>query len=375
MKIPRFYQNLMPYLKPNKALVIYGPRQSGKTTLVQDFLLSYPERYKFDSGDNIRIQTLFSSQDFDLIQEYAQGYNLIVIDEAQKIPEIGQALKILVDQIPGIHVIATGSSSFDLAGQVGEPLTGRKITLTLYPIAQLELRSLYNSYELRNGLESVLIFGGYPEIAATELKSEKVRLLEELTQAYLLKDILELERVKSSKVLIDLLRLLSFQVGKEVSLSELGQQVGIDHKTTARYLDLFEESFVIYNVRGFSRNLRSEIVKKSKYYFYDNGIRNAVISNFNGLELRNDTGALWENFLFMERLKKRSYQEIYASSYFWRTWERQEIDLIEEREGKLFGFEFKWNKGKIKPPRQWKEAYPNALFEVITRENYLDFIA
>lgn len=374
MKIPRFYQNLMPYLKPNKALVIYGARQSGKTTLVQDFLVSYPERYKFDSGDNIRIQNLFSSQDFELIREYAQGYNLIVIDEAQKIPEIGQALKILVDQIPGIHVIATGSSSFDLAGQVGEPLTGRKITLTLYPIAQLELRSLYNSYELRNELENLLIFGAYPEIAATKLKNEKIRLLEELTQAYLLKDILELERVKSSKILIDLLRLLSFQVGKEVSLSELGQQVGIDHKTTARYLDLFEKSFVIYNVRGFSRNLRSEIVKKSKYYFYDNGIRNAVISNFNGLELRNDTGALWENFLFMERLKKRSYQEIYANSYFWRTWERQKIDLIEEREGKLFSFEFKWNKGKIKPPRQWQETYPNALFEVITRENYLDFI-
>jgi len=374
MKIPRFYQNLTPYLKPNKALIIYGARQSGKTTLVQDFLVSYPERYKFDSGDNIRIQNLFSSQDFDFIREYAQGYNLIVIDEAQKIPKIGQALKILVDQIPGIHVIATGSSSFDLAGQVGEPLTGRKITLTLYPIAQLELRSLYNSYELRNELENLLIFGAYPEIAATELKSEKIRLLEELTQAYLLKDILELERVKSSKILIDLLRLLSFQVGKEVSLSELGQQVGIDHKTTARYLDLFEKSFVIYNVRGFSRNLRSEVVKKSKYYFYDNGIRNAVISNFNGLELRNDTGALWENFLFMERLKKRSYQEIYANSYFWRTWERQEIDLIEEREGKLFSFEFKWNKGKIKPPRQWQETYPNALFEVITRENYLDFI-
>lgn len=374
MKIPRFYQNLMPYLKPNKALVIYGARQSGKTTLVQDFLVSYPERYKFDSGDNIRIQNLFSSQDFELIREYAQGYNLIVIDEAQKIPEIGQALKILVDQIHGIHVIATGSSSFDLAGQGGEPLTGRKITLTLYPIAQLELRSLYNSYELRNELENLLIFGAYPEIAATKLKNEKIRLLEELTQAYLLKDILELERVKSSKILIDLLRLLSFQVGKEVSLSELGQQVGIDHKTTARYLDLFEKSFVIYNVRGFSRNLRSEIVKKSKYYFYDNGIRNAVISNFNGLELRNDTGALWENFLFMERLKKRSYQEIYANSYFWRTWERQKIDLIEEREGKLFSFEFKWNKGKIKPPRQWQETYPNALFEVITRENYLDFI-
>ncbi len=375
MKIQRFHQNLTPHLKPKRVLIIYGPRQVGKTTLVQDFLATYPGRYKLDSGDNIRTQTALSSQDFVIIKEYVQGYPLIVIDEAQKIPNIGQALKILVDQVPDIQVIATGSSSFDLAGQLGEPLTGRKTTLTLYPVAQLELRGLYNPYELKNKLEEFLIFGGYPEIAVTQIKSEKIRLLEELTQSYLLKDILELERIKNSKILIDLLRSLAFQVGKEVSLHELGQQVRVDHKTVARYLDLFEKTFVIYNVRGFSQNLRSEIVKKSKYYFYDNGIRNAVISNFNSLELRNDDGLLWENFLFMERLKKRSYQGIYANSYFWRTWERQEIDLVEEREGKLFGFEFKWGKSKIKPPRQWTKAYPEATFAVIDRENYLDFIA
>ena len=375
MKIPRFYQDLTPYLKPNNVLVIYGPRQVGKTTLIQDFLAAYPGRYKLDSGDNIRIQTVLGSQDFDAIKEYAQGYSLIVIDEAQRIPNVGQGLKILVDQVPGIQVIATGSSSFELAGQVGEPLTGRKTTLTLYPVSQLELRGLYNTYELKNNLEHRLVFGGYPEITATESKSEKIRLLEELVQSYLFKDILELEQVKSSRTLMDLLRLLAFQVGKEVSLSELGQQVGVDTKTVARYLDLFEKAFVVYNLRGFSRNLRSEIVRKSKYYFYDNGIRNGVIANFNELRLRNDAGELWENFLFMERLKKRSYQNIYANSYFWRTWERREIDLIEEREGKLFAFEFKWGKGKTKPPKQWTEAYPEALFKVIDRENYLEFIA
>ncbi len=375
MKIPRFYQDLTPYLKPNNVLVIYGPRQVGKTTLIQDFLAAYPGRYKLDSGDNIRIQTVLGSQDFDAIKEYAQGYSLIVIDEAQRIPNVGQGLKILVDQIPDIQVVATGSSSFELAGQVGEPLTGRKTTLTLYPVSQLELRGLYNTYELKNNLEHRLVFGGYPEITATESKSEKIRLLEELVQSYLFKDILELEQVKSSKTLMDLLRLLAFQVGKEVSLSELGQQVGVDTKTAARYLDLFEKAFVVYNLRGFSRNLRSEIVRKSKYYFYDNGIRNGVIANFNELRLRNDAGELWENFLFMERLKKRSYQNIYANSYFWRTWERREIDLIEEREGKLFAFEFKWGKGKTKPPKQWTEAYPEALFNVIDRENYLEFIA
>lgn len=246
------------------------------------------------------------------------------------------------------------------------------------------MRGLYNAYELKNNLEHWLVFGGYPEITATESKSEKIRLLEELVQSYLFKDILELEQIKSSKILMDLLRLLAFQVGKEVSLSELGQQVGVDTKTAARYLDLFEKAFVVYNLRGFSRNLRSEIVRKSKYYFYDNGIRNGVIANFNEMRLRNDAGELWENFLFMERLKKRSYQNIYANSYFWRTWERREIDLIEEREGKLFAFEFKWGKGKtnpstplrVTPPKQWTEAYPEALFKVIDRENYLlEFIA
>ncbi|MBI5149259.1 MAG: ATP-binding protein [Candidatus Omnitrophica bacterium] len=375
MKIPRFYQDLTPYLKPNNVLVIYGPRQVGKTTLIQDFLATVPGRYKLDSGDNIRIQTVLGSQDFDVIKEYAQGYSLIVIDEAQRIPNVGQGLKILVDQLPGIQVIATGSSSFELAGQVGEPLTGRKTTLTLYPVSQLELRGLYNTYELKNNLEHWLVFGGYPEITAVGSKSEKIRLLEELVQSYLFKDILELEQVKSSRTLMDLLRLLAFQVGKEVSLNELGQQVGVDTKTVARYLDLFEKAFVVYNLRGFSRNLRSEIVRKGKYYFYDNGIRNGVISNFNEMGLRNDAGELWENFLFMERLKKRSYQNIYANSYFWRTWERQEIDLIEEREGKLFAFEFKWGKDKTKLPKQWAAAYPEALFEVIDRENYLEFIA
>lgn len=375
MQIPRFYDDLAQYLKPNKALIIYGPRQAGKTTLVKNFLNGYHGKYKFDSGDNIRVQTVLSSQDFVAMKDYSQGYDLIVIDEAQKIPEIGQALKILVDQIPGLQLIATGSSSFELAGQVGEPLTGRKTTLTLYPVAQLELKQLYNPHELKTKLQQSLIFGGYPEIVATDSRLEKIRLLEDLAQSYLLKDILELEQIKSPKVLMDLLRLLAFQIGKEVSLAELGQQVGVDRKTVGRYLDLFEKTFVIYQLRGFSRNLRSEIARKGKYYFYDVGIRNAVISNFNSLELRNDIGGLWENFLFMERLKKRSYQGLYANSYFWRTWEKQEIDLIEEREGKLFGYEFKWSKGRTKIPKQWKEAYPEAIFETIDQDNYLKFIS
>lgn len=374
MKIPREYQKLGAFLKPGKALVILGPRQSGKTTLLNDFLSGSNLKYKLDSGDDIRVQEVLSSQDFDKILAYAGGYQLIAIDEAQRIKNVGLGLKILIDHLPGIHIIATGSSSFELSGQVGEPLTGRKITLTLYPIAQMELAKMFNRFELKAKLEESLIFGSYPEVVTAADKSEKIRLLNELVGSYLLKDILQLERVKSSKVLLDLLRLLAFQVGSEVSWSELAGRLGIDTKTAARYLDLFEKGFVIYNLRGFSRNLRKEVSKKSKYYFLDTGIRNAVISNFNPLELRDDAGMLWENFLVAERLKKQAYRGVHANNYFWRTWDRKEVDFIEEREGRLFGHEFKWGSGKTKPPREWLDTYPGAEFAVINPENYLNFV-
>lgn len=374
MKLPRIYQNLAHYLKPHKALIIYGPRQVGKTTLLQDFLASTPLKYKLDSGDNIKTQTTLSSSDFRVIKEYAEGYELIAIDEAQKIPHIGEGLKILVDQLPALTIIVTGSSSFELSGQVGEPLTGRKITLTLYPISQMELNQLYNKHELKGQLEQWLIYGGYPEVVSLKKKAEKIQLLNEIMQSYLLKDILELEKVKSSKILLDLLRLLAFQIGSAVSLTEIAQQLGIDYKTVARYLDLLEKAFVIFNLRGFSRNLRNEITKKSKYYFYDNGIRNAIVSNFNALELRNDIGALWENFLLMERLKKQSYKNIYANSYFWRTWDLKEIDFLEEREGKLYGYEFKWGNKLTQAPKEWLKTYTNAEFQTINQGNYLEFI-
>ncbi len=382
MKIPRFYQDLGRYIQPNKVLVIYGPRRVGKTTLLTDFLVNCKLKYKLDSGDNIKVQETLSSQDFNLIKEYASGYELIVIDEAQKIPNVGQGLKILVDQVPNIRVIATGSSSFELLGQVGEPLTGRKNTFILYPIAQLELTSLYNNYELKEKLNEWLVFGTYPE-AITVVnentlltdKQEKIKILEELVHSYLLKDILEIERVKGSKVLLDLLRLIAFQVGNEVSFSELASQIGIDTKTVARYLDLFEKSFVLYNLRGFSKNLREEITRKSKYYFYDNGVRNAIISNFNDIKSRNDIGALWENFLITERLKRNAYRSIFSNNYFWRTWSQKEIDFVEEREGKLFGYEFKWSeKANKKIGKSWLEIYPEASLEIITPKNYFDFI-
>lgn len=374
MKIPRIYQNLGQFLKPGKVLVIYGPRQVGKTTLLNDFLKETKLKYRLDSGEDVRIQETLSSQNFTKILGYAEGYELIAIDEAQKIKNIGQGLKILVDQIPSLQIIVTGSSSFELAGQVGEPLTGRKITLTLFPISHIELGGIYNTFDLKNKLEEYLIYGGYPEVITTSVMIEKKRILNEITGSYLLKDILELEKVKGSKILLDLLRLLAFQVGSEVSLSEIGRQLGIDYKTVACYLDLLEKAFVVYNLRGYSRNLRKEITKKSKFYFYDNGIRNSIISNFNPIELRDDIGKLWENFLFVERLKKQAYKNIHVNNYFWRTWDQKEIDFVEEGNGKLYGYEFKWQDKPVKPPKEWAETYSNSEFKVINRENYLEFI-
>jgi hypothetical protein len=376
MMLPRFYDNLSSYLKPNKVLFIFGSRQAGKTTLLKKFLSENKDkfRYKLDSGDDINLHAVLGSSDFKKIIEYAKGYDLIAIDEAQKIKGIGQGLKILVDQVPNLKAIVTGSSSFELAGQIGEPLTGRKVTLALYPLSQIEMGNIYNDYELKSRLDDYLIYGAYPEVLTNEFINDKKRILEELVGSYLLKDILELEKVKSSKLLLDLLRLLAFQIGSEVSLSELGKQLGIDGKTVARYLDLFEKSFVIINIRGFSRNLRKEITKKSKYYFFDNGIRNAIIANFNPLEIRDDIGKLWENFLVVERIKKQSYHQIYANNYFWRTWNQKEIDWVEERDGKLFGYEFKWKSKPLKAARAWSENYPDASLEIIDKENYLEFV-
>ncbi len=374
MRIPRYYDNLENYLTLNKALLIFGPRQVGKTTVLNDFLKNTNLKYKLENGDNIKVQDVLSSEDFDRIKEFVEGYELIAIDEAQKIKNIGTGLKIIVDQVPGIKVIATGSSSFELLGQTGEPLTGRKTTIKLFPVAQLELKKLYNNYELKDHLPEYLIFGGYPSVVAETSKNKKIELLNEIVESYLLKDIIEFEKVKGSKTIFNLLKLLAFQIGSEVSLSELAQDLGTDHKTVGRYIDILEQSFIIYPLTGFSRNLRSEINKKNKYYFYDNGIRNAIISNFNDLSSRDDIGQLWENFLFMERLKKREYNHIYVNAYFWRTWEKQEIDLIEEEGSKLHAYEFKWSKDKVKVPSKWSETYKDSTFEVITKDNYLDFV-
>lgn len=367
----RSYEPLESHIQAGKALLIYGPRRVGKTTLLQNFLKDTTFKYKLDSGDNLRVQQILSSQDFGQILSYVEGYELLAIDEAQNIPNIGMGVKIVVDQRPDIRVVLTGSSSFELAGQVGEPLTGRKQTLTLYPLAQLELLSVYNKFELREKLEEFLVYGSYPEVLQAPAKKQKVDVIAEISNSYLVKDILAFDRVKNSKTLLDLLKLLAFQVGSEVSLSEIGAKIGVDYKTIQRYLDLLEKAFVLVRLGGFSRNLRNEITNKAKYYFMDLGIRNSLIAQFNGLSQRNDAGQLWENFVFIERLKHRTYQSIYANMYFWRTYNQQEIDLVEERDGRLHGYEMKWSTAKApNPPASWLEAYPGSSYDVISPDNY-----
>jgi predicted AAA+ superfamily ATPase len=372
--LSRFFNNLDKKLSPNKVLIIYGPRRVGKTTLVKSFLASTTLNYRFDSGDNINVQHILSSSDFRLIKEYAEGKELVVIDEAQNIPHVGKGLKIIVDEIPGIKVLVTGSSSFDLSNKIGEPLVGRQKTIKLFPISLLELSKDYNRSQIKDQLADYLIYGFYPEVITAKTKNEKVEYLGEMVNSFLLKDILALGNLKSSRVLFDLLRLLAFQVGNEVSLNELSNQLKIDVKTVARYIDLLEKTFILISLGGYSKNLRNEVVSKKKYYFVDIGIRNAVINNFNPLEARNDIGALWENFIFIERLKTKSYQEIHGNDFFWRTYSKNEIDLIEERDGKLFGYEFKWRETKYKVPAEFKEAYPEGSVELINSDNFLDFV-
>lgn len=356
-------------------LILYGARRVGKTTLLKDFLRKTNLRFRYETGDNIRIQQLFATRDLKQLIEFVEGYQLLAIDEAQQIPQIGIGLKMLVDNINGIYVIATGSSSFDLAGAIGEPLTGRKRSLVLYPFSQKELYYKFNKYELRENLDNFLIFGTYPDVIMARSKKEKIEVIEEIVNSYLLKDILAFDRVKSPKVLLDLLKLLSFQVGNLVSLNELAQQLKIDVKTVDRYLDLLEKTFVIKKITGFSRNLRKEITSKAKYYFIDNGTRNGIIRMYNSPDNRNDLGVLWENFIVMERIKKHAYEmKLPVSYYFWRTYEGKEIDLIEEREGKLFGYEMKWTEKKVKTPQEWLKTYKKACLKTINHENYLDYV-
>ena len=375
MNIKRYYHDKLPeLLQGGKVLALYGPRRSGKTTLLRELVAGFAGKSFFGSGEDRTVQEVFTSNDINIIRNSFASYDLVVIDEAQAIPDVGLGLKLLVDHLPEVKVVASGSSSFELAGHPGEPLTGRKRTLTLFPVAAMELADNSGNMTLRQRLDELLIYGSYPEILTTAGFADKAELLIELRDDYLFKDILAFDQIRNARKLHDLLTMLALQVGREVSVSELGGALGMSRPTVERYLDLLEKTFVIRKLTGFSRNLRKEVSKTCRYYFYDNGILNAVINNFNLPGLRNDIGALWENFLFVERLKKQAYCRIHANNYFWRTYDQQEIDLVEERDGNLFGYEFKYSSKKPKPPTAWRNAYENAEYKVISPENFLEFV-
>jgi predicted AAA+ superfamily ATPase len=363
-------------LKPNKVLMLIGPRRVGKTAFIKYYLALWkPEETLVLNGEDVLDAALLQERSVANYSRLLAEKKLLVIDEAQHIPNIGLILKLIIDSIEGIHVIASGSSAFELGVEVGEPLVGRKNTIYMFPLAQMEYSKIEDYKTTLENREERLIFGGYPELSQYDDWKDKEDYLYQLMNDYLLKDILMVDGIKNSAKLYALLRLIAFQIGKEVSLEELGKQLGMSKNTVERYLDLLSKVFVIYRVGGFSRNLRKEIVKNSRWYFYDNGVRNALIQNFTRLKMRNDVGELWENYLTVERLKVQSYTQIHCNNYFWRTYDQQELDWIEEEGDQLRSFEFKYSLNKTpKIPGAWARAYPDASFEVIHPGNYLDWI-
>ncbi len=376
MFINRYIQTeITNALEPGKVIVLTGPRRTGKTELLKKITASQTDKQLWLNGEDMIMQEFFLPVSIENYRLNFASTELLIIDEAQKIPEIGKKLKLLVDNLPHIKVIATGSSAFDMANLFGEPLTGRKKEFNLFPFAQLEYQKYENMAETYGRLNHRLVFGNYPEIIHLAAKTEKEKYLRELTNDYLLKDILEFEGIKNADKIRNLLRLVAFQIGNEVSLNELANKLSLHKDTVARYLDLLTKVFVLFKVEGFSRNLRKEITKMSRWYFYDNGVRNMLINNMNDFDLRNDQGALWENYLISERIKFQHYKNIFAANYFWRTYDQQEIDWIEEYKGQLHAYEMKLNTTKkFKEPSAWKKAYPESTFKIIHPKNYLQWI-
>lgn len=368
----RFYETKEDYLKIGKVNLLYGPRRVGKTVLISR-LLENKQKVFLGEGDDIQLRRILSSNHKTRILSAFEGYEYIFIDEAQRITDIGWGLKILIDNLPDTTIIASGSSSFELSSQVGSPLTGRSYTNMLFPVSILEMKQQFGGMYIIQNIENYMVFGMYPEVLKAKNNKDKISYLTELRNSYLLKDILELGNIRNADKMFDLLRLIAYQIGNEVSLSELGNSLGIAKQTVARYLELLEKTFVIKKISGFSRNLRKEVTKSNRYYFRDNGIRNAIINNFNPVSERNDTGMLWENFMVNERLKKQHYKQIYSNNYFWRTYDQKEVDFVEERNGQLYGYEFKMSSKKNKIQKEWLRTYQNASFEIVNNENFLEF--
>ena len=366
--------NILKKLQPNKVVLVFGARRVGKTLLVKEILAKVNEPVLILNGEDINVHDKLANRSVENYKQILGTYKLLYIDEAQKIPEIEEKLKLMIDEIDGLKIIISGSSSFDIHKDAGEPLTGRKYTFNLYTFSENEYNQIENSISKIDRLSERLVFGNYPELLHLPDRDDKIDYLNEMISSYLLKDILVYEHIKNSQKIFNLLRLVAFQIGGEVSLQELGKQLGISKNTVEKYLDLLNKVFILHKVEGFSRNLRKEITKNSRWYFLDNGIRNAVIANFNPVHARNDIGALWENYMISERLKYQSYKRISSNNYFWRTYEQQEIDWVEERDGSLFGYEFKWKEDKVKIPTQWKSAYPSASVELINVNNFNEWL-
>ena len=367
---------LVQALAPGRVVVLYGPRRVGKTTLIRRFVRQHAPDALLVTGEDITVRDSLESQSLAKLRAFVGHRRTLIVDEAQHVRQIGLSLKLLVDHVEGLRVIATGSSSFDLAQRTGEPLTGRKRTLLLLPLSQLELGGVEAAHQTAAWLEMRLIYGSYPEVVLEESSEDRKAYLKELVSSYLLRDILALEGVRQSAKLRRLLQSLAFQVGKDVSFAELAGRIGLSVPTVDRYLDLLEKAFVLYSRHGFRRNLRKEIVRSRRYFFFDNGIRNGLIGNFSPLALRDDAGALWENYVLAERMKFNLYTGRLVESYFWRTYDRQELDLVEDHDGKLSAAKMKWSpRAASRPPAGWRRAYPQASWQAVHPGNYLDFIA
>lgn len=376
--ISRFLEKqIVAALRPGKVVCLFGARRTGKTVLIEKIAADKEKEKKrvlLVHGQDLTVKEALSSQRIETLKTFIRGYDFLFIDEAQEIPVIGVNLKLIVDAIPELPVLVTGSSAFDLKQKIGEPLVGRSDFIHLYPIAQLELADSENFLQTRERLEHRLVYGSYPEMVTARTENQKIRLLENIRDGYLLRDILALDNLKDSLFVFNLLRQIAFQIGHDVSYVEIAGNLNVHPRTVRRYLELLEKTFVIFSIMGFSRNLRKEYTKTPRYYFWDNGIRHVLISNFNPLNLRDDVGQLWENYCIAERIKRNAYKGVPVNYFYWRTYDQKEIDLVEERRGRLFGYEIKWGKSKAKKPKEFLETYPRSSYQVIRRDTYLDFI-
>ena len=368
------YQIVLDQCFKGKAIVLWGARQVGKTTLLKSVIKEQLAEVLYLNCDEPQTVSALSNRNLRELQLLVGENKFIVIDEAQKVDNIGLILKLIVDNISGVQVIATGSSAFELRNRLNEPLTGRKFEYYMYPISTNEIYKSTGYMDVKRLLETRLIFGSYPDVLSNE--GDAQQLLLSLTDSYLYKDVLAMDNVRKPGLLNRLLQALAFQVGSEVSYNELAQTIGSDNKTVERYVDLLEKCFVIFRLNGLTRNLRNELKKAKKIYFYDNGVRNAVIQQFAPLSIRNDVGQLWENFFISERIKRNHYTGHYCNTYFWRTKAQQEIDYVEECDGSMTAFEMKWNpnKGKTAFPNSFLDAYTIKETVVVTPDNYLDWL-